>query len=267
MIVVFILAGISIFFPPAWFALGTYIFYLVMTKKRRRNRVIVTAIRRLLYSGNDNVTLNYLYYDVAKKFAFEHGATLSPYKDDPADDTLVFDLVIDRKKHSICFQRWLQDGTLVSIEATNTERTWKDGVPSENKFQYDLAEEHITRLIVEAAKTEGCELERPELRYSEILQFAKKHNDGADWFSEDRGVRFWTFIGDKGYVVCVRNLAHGLGGEGGVSMSAWGLVNTRPGVESAAKMERTEKFKSAMERFEAELELAKRKLQAQVDIE
>jgi hypothetical protein len=107
---------VSIFFPPAWFALLAYIAYLLITKQTRRDRVILQEIRNSIATGNgEAVTVKHLYYEAAKSFAAEHGASMSPYKNDPEDDCLVFDLAIDGNKYGICVQRWLDGGTLLTV--------------------------------------------------------------------------------------------------------------------------------------------------------
>ncbi|MCU7994325.1 hypothetical protein L5L55_06060 [Shewanella glacialipiscicola] len=89
MLVIIALIIISIFFPPAWLALAAYIVYLVLTKKQRRNRVIMFEIQKLIVTGQEEAILKHLYYDATKSFAAEHGASMSPYKNDPADDCLM----------------------------------------------------------------------------------------------------------------------------------------------------------------------------------
>jgi hypothetical protein len=116
MLVVIALIIISIFFPPAWFALAAYIVYLVLTKRKRRNRVILFEIQKLIATGQEELILKHLYYDAAKSFATEHGASMSPYKNDPEDDCLIFDMSIGGEAYSICVQRWMKDETMLTVK-------------------------------------------------------------------------------------------------------------------------------------------------------
>jgi len=116
MLVIIALIIISIFFPPAWFALTAYIVYLVLTKKQRRNRVIMFEIQKLIVTGQEVAILKHLYYDAAKSFAEEHGASMSPYKNDPADDCIIFEMSIRNEAYSICVQRWMEDETMLTVK-------------------------------------------------------------------------------------------------------------------------------------------------------
>ncbi|WP_317933568.1 hypothetical protein [Halioxenophilus sp. WMMB6] len=116
MLVIIALIIISIFFPPGWFALAAYVVYLVLTKKKRRNRVIMFEVRRLIATGQEETILKHLYYEAAKSFAAEHGASMSPYKNDPEDDCLIFDMAIGGKEYSVCVQRWMKDETMLTVK-------------------------------------------------------------------------------------------------------------------------------------------------------
>lgn len=116
MLVIIALIIISIFFPPAWLALAAYIVYLVLTKKQRRNRVIMFEIQKLIVTGQEEAILKHLYYDATKSFAAEHGASMSPYKNDPADDCLIFDMSIRNEAYRICVQRWMKDETMLTVK-------------------------------------------------------------------------------------------------------------------------------------------------------
>lgn len=116
MFVVIGLAIISIFFPPAWFALAAYIVYLVLTKQKRRNRVITYEIHKLITTGQEEAILKHVYYAAAKSFAAEHGASMSPYKNDPEDDCLIFEMVINGQEYQVMVQRWLEDETRLTVE-------------------------------------------------------------------------------------------------------------------------------------------------------
>lgn len=122
MLIVISLVVLSIFFPPAWFALAAYVVYLALTKRSRRNRVIMFEIRKLIATRQDSTILKHLYYDAAKSFAAEHGASMSPYKNDPADDCLLVDLEINEIKYRVCFQRWMKDETMLSVETSEKSK-------------------------------------------------------------------------------------------------------------------------------------------------
>ena len=116
MLHIFILFITAIFFPPMWFALAAYIVYLVLTKRKRRDRTILFEIQRLIATGQEEVILKHIYYEAAKSFAAEHGASMSPYKNDPKDDCLIFDIVINDNDYRIYVQRWMKDETLLTVK-------------------------------------------------------------------------------------------------------------------------------------------------------
>ncbi|PST67106.1 hypothetical protein [Shewanella algae] len=122
MFVIAILIIVSIFFPPAWFALVAYIVYLIVTKKKRRDRVIIFEIQKLIATGQEEVILKHLYYEAAKSFAAERGASMSSYRNDPADDCLIFDMDVNGKEYSICVQRWLKDETMLTVKTKSKSR-------------------------------------------------------------------------------------------------------------------------------------------------
>lgn len=115
MLVVIVLVVVSLFFPPAWLVLLAYIAYLVVTKKARRNGIIMHEIRKSIAQGRGETIIKALYYQAAKSFAAEHGASMSPYKNDPEDDCLIVDLTVDGSEYNICFQRWDEGGTLLTV--------------------------------------------------------------------------------------------------------------------------------------------------------
>lgn len=122
MLVVIALIIISIFFPPVWFALAAYVVYLVLTKKQRRNRVIMFEIQKLIATGQEETVLKHLYYEAAKSFAAEHGASMSPYKNDPQDDCLIFNMSIRGEAYRICVQRWMKDETMLTVKKIQSKR-------------------------------------------------------------------------------------------------------------------------------------------------
>jgi len=121
MFVVIALVIISLFFPPAWFVLVAYIVYLVLTKKKRRNRVIIYEIQKLIATGQEEVILKHVYYAAAKSFAAEHGASMSPYKNDPEDDCLIFQMVIGGQEYQVMVQLWMDDETRLTVKEKKTK--------------------------------------------------------------------------------------------------------------------------------------------------
>jgi len=85
-------------------------------KKERRNKAVMIEIHNLIASQQNDTILKHLYYEAAKSFAKEHGALMSPYENDPEDDTLIIDLDINGVKYTICFQRWMKDETMLSVK-------------------------------------------------------------------------------------------------------------------------------------------------------
>jgi hypothetical protein len=138
-LVIIALVVISIFFPPAWFALVTYVVYLALTKSSRRNKVIFSKVRELVATGKESAVLSQLFYESAKSFAAENGASMSPYKNDPEDDCLIVNLVIDGIKYNVCFQRGMKGETLLTVE---TEVKTKEDII--NSFGKDS---HLAELL------------------------------------------------------------------------------------------------------------------------
>jgi hypothetical protein len=115
MIVTIALVVVSIFFPPAWFALAAYIIYLAITKNQRRNRVLMLEIKKLIKTGQEEIILKHVYYEAAKSFAAKNGASMSHYKSDPEDDCLIFDMLVGSKEYGVCVQRWMKDETMLTV--------------------------------------------------------------------------------------------------------------------------------------------------------
>jgi hypothetical protein len=116
MLLTVVLIVISIFFPPAWFSVIAYVLYLVLTKKKRRDKVLMRAIRKLINAGEEQAILKHVYYSAAKSFAADHGASMSPYKNDSEDDCLIFDINMNGNSYSVCVQRWMKDETMLTVK-------------------------------------------------------------------------------------------------------------------------------------------------------
>lgn len=117
MLVLVALVVVSLFFPPAWLVFIAYVAYLVFTKKTRRNAIVLREIRKSIALGGGETIVKSLYYQAAKSFAAEHGASMSPYKNDPEDDCLAVDMTVDGSEYNVCFQRWDEGGTLLTVSA------------------------------------------------------------------------------------------------------------------------------------------------------
>ncbi len=118
MLTIIVLVVISFFFPPFWFVTVGYIIYLVMTKDKRRDKIIMSEILKSIALKREEVECDFLYFDSAKNFAVQHGATLSKFKNDPEDDTLIIELEIGYEDYQITFQRFGKDGTLLTVLTT-----------------------------------------------------------------------------------------------------------------------------------------------------
>jgi hypothetical protein len=126
-LIVIVLMLISIVFPPAWLALAAYVVYLLLTKKERRSRVIMYEIRKLIATGREEVILKHVYYEAAKGFAAEHGASMSSYRNDPEDDCLMFNLIVDGSEYHVCVQRWMKDETMLTVRTKERAREYLFG--------------------------------------------------------------------------------------------------------------------------------------------
>lgn len=118
MFVLIVLITISIFVPPMWIATAAYVVYLFLTKKKRRHQALLNEIVQLAKEGREMSVLKHVYYEAAKSFAVDWGAKLSPYKNDPRDDTLVIYLNILEKDYQVFLQRWDEGGTLLTVKPT-----------------------------------------------------------------------------------------------------------------------------------------------------
>lgn len=116
MFVLIALVVVSIIFPPAWLAVIGYVIYLVATKKKRRDNVLSFEIQKLVATGREEVVLKHIYYEAAKSFAADHGASMSRYKNDPEDDCLLFNMFVGDSEYSVCVQRWMKDETKLTVK-------------------------------------------------------------------------------------------------------------------------------------------------------
>lgn len=115
MLVVLLLVGISLFFPPVWLAVMAYVVYLVLTRKKRRNRIIMYEIHKSIQLNQEERELKHIYYEAAKSFAAEHGARMSRYKNDSEDDCLIFRMNVSGIDYNICVQKCLKGDTVLTV--------------------------------------------------------------------------------------------------------------------------------------------------------
>ncbi|WP_028862843.1 hypothetical protein [Psychromonas aquimarina] len=134
MLTIIILIAISVFLPFFWFITIGYIIYLIATKKRQRDKVILDEIIQSIDLKREKVILDWLYFNSAKGFAADNGVTLSEYDNDPSDDTLIVNLNIAGEDYQVTFQRWGADETQLLV-CTAAE--------AKEKLQNTLDKEHI----------------------------------------------------------------------------------------------------------------------------
>ncbi|MCW8994502.1 MAG: hypothetical protein OQK77_01670 [Psychromonas sp.] len=135
MLTLFFLVAVSVFIPAFWFITLGYLIYLVATRKQRRDKVILHEIMQSIAQESEPVILDYLYFDSAKSFAFDHGAT-----DVLSKDKLLFSLDFNGVNYQIMLQRWDNDGTLLSVcRAENVQEVQKRGDEVEHFFSKNTA--------------------------------------------------------------------------------------------------------------------------------
>lgn len=123
MILIFIaLLVVSIFFPPAWFALAGYTIYVFSSRKSRRDEAVESRVKKLIAAGESYSTFSDLYFDAARKYAEEKGGTSEQ------DYASVRMLVSDRL-YSVSFMNDGGGGTNISV------MDWRD---VENQIERDL---------------------------------------------------------------------------------------------------------------------------------
>lgn len=115
---------VSIFIPFFWIFFFGYIAWLFFTKKAKRTIIMRNAISNLISSGQTETLLPYIYYEAAQQYAVDCGANLSPYKNDPANDSLAFDVKADNNNsYSVFISKWHDGSTFLSIEKLSTKTT------------------------------------------------------------------------------------------------------------------------------------------------
>lgn len=75
------------------------------------------AISNLISSGQTETLLPHIYYEAAQKYAVDCGASLSPYKNDPENDSLVFEVkTASHDRYSVYISKWHDGSTYLSVE-------------------------------------------------------------------------------------------------------------------------------------------------------
>lgn len=193
-----ILVIISFFLPIMWFAVAAYVAYLMLTRKTRRDNIIFGEIRRLISLGKDSAVLDYLYYDAAKSFARDHGAYMSPFTNDPADNCLIVELNVDNHSYNVMVQRWSKNGTLLSIERNNkplpkpmpTKKSKKDlDISSSSNLSVSETLEKLTVNIYRNYATQNDIAPTSETSDQEILDIVKLVSTNFIEVAENRGER------------------------------------------------------------------------------
>lgn len=121
MVILIILFVLAIFFPFVWALFFAYIAWLFFTKKVRRTALMRNAIASLIKSGQSETLLPNVYYEAAQKYAVDCGANISPYKNDPSNDSLIFDISVDGTSYSAYISKWQDGSTFLSIEKSLPE--------------------------------------------------------------------------------------------------------------------------------------------------
>ncbi len=111
----------AIFFPPLWVAFITYIIYLIMTAKTRRNKQIDYVILSLIAQKrfNEEVHLQHLYYAPVQKYAIEHGAKIYFERHNPANNIMGFFMEVGEEEYYIQIAK-VSDGS-ASLRVTPRE--------------------------------------------------------------------------------------------------------------------------------------------------
>ncbi len=110
MVAIFLLITLSVFMPPFWLVTAGYIAYLIATRKKRRDKIIMDEIMQSIAQQRERVLLDYLYFPSARNFAIEQGVIL--FED---DDSLVVKLNIGDQDYRITLQRQNNNETQLSV--------------------------------------------------------------------------------------------------------------------------------------------------------
>jgi hypothetical protein len=93
---------------------------LFFGSKKKDDETLQRAIQELVRTGEAQKILSNVRFADAQRYAAERGATMSPYKNDPENDCLLFDANVGGSAYRVCFQRWLTNDVLVSVETARS---------------------------------------------------------------------------------------------------------------------------------------------------
>ncbi len=130
MVAIFLLITLSVFMPPFWLVTAGYIAYLIATRKKRRDKIIMDEIMQSIAQQRERVRLDYLYFPSARNFAIEQGIIL--FED---DDSLVVKLKIDEQDYRITLQRQNNNETQLSVFFAEKADTNQQSAANAKKLQ------------------------------------------------------------------------------------------------------------------------------------
>ena len=132
MLTIFFLIAVSIFVPSFWIVTVSYITYLIITRKQRRDKIIMHEITQSITQKRERVHLEHLYFASAQSFAVDHGATVN----DLSEDRLDIELNIDGEDYQITLQRQENDETLLFVSAAENVKGDQKSVANEEELLF-----------------------------------------------------------------------------------------------------------------------------------
>ena len=132
MLTIFFLIAVSIFVPSFWIVTVSYITYLIVTRKQRRDKIIMHEITQSITQKRERVHLEHLYFASAQSFAVDHGATVN----DLSEDRLDIELNIDGEDYQITLQRQENDETLLFVSAAENVKGDQKSVANEEELLF-----------------------------------------------------------------------------------------------------------------------------------
>jgi len=106
----FILLVVGFFFPAAWLGLLGIAIYMIASRKSRRADEIEGRVKRMIRAGQDYAHFPELYYEAARGYAVEKGATSADQ--DGASATIV----VEGRAYFVVFSRGVDGGTSIGWE-------------------------------------------------------------------------------------------------------------------------------------------------------
>lgn len=109
------------------------ILWIIMTARKRRNRLMFNAISELVESGQPAAILTHIYFEAALKFALQNGAKLEPGQLPINMDSLQFPLWVSGKNYYIYIARIPSGGTYLGItDAEESNRAFRERINGKN---------------------------------------------------------------------------------------------------------------------------------------